>query len=431
MERLLVVSPLDVAGSSNSRTHHLVRHLAPHFRKTFAISKVNITHKSLWEQLPALVRIRTEIVEEGTIRWIAMSPLGNVRHGLSFVALGLTNPYSVPRQGIRRILRRGLSTAGGILELGIFFSLIITYVIRIRGCIDVVIGQGPWEVAFGIFLRSIGRVRLAVYDDIDYAPGFLSNGGLRKRILKRLERFGIRRADLVISVGNRLACLRREQGARHVEVIPNGVDVSRFGEASVFRRRGPHQAPTLIYMGYLGAWGGIDLALDSAALAVQGVPSLHMILLGHGTSEDLSALRTKIQSLGLDKVVEYRGSVAYGNLPDHLKEADIGIAMFRPIDLTRYAFPLKVIEYMSAGLPVVTTVDTEAADIVIQAEGGVAVPFEAKSVADAIVEILNDRERYRRYSENAKRFSEGYDWRMLMQREYEVIERASQESLRG
>ena len=306
------------------------------------------------------------------------------------------------------------------MELGILPSLVLTYIIRVRKHAEVFIGEGPWEVAFGLLLRVLGKAHFVVYDDIDYAPGFLP-GGFRKHMISTLERFAVRHANLVISVGDRLAHLRRKQGARIVHVIPNGVDRENFSIAYRRRSEKEQRRPTLIYVGWLGSWVGLDIILDAVALACKRISRLRVILLGHGAPEDLLNLRERINNLGIEDTVDLRGEVPYIELPDHLSEADVGMAIFRPLDLTCYAFPLKVVEYMASGLPVLATEDTEAADLVTRYNVGMAVPFDKKAVADAIYNMLQDKEKYRQYSENAITFSKAYDWEILIGKCYSLI----------
>ncbi len=426
MDRLLVVTPMEVAGSYNSRTQHLVGHLAPHFRETAVVSRGDNTRQSSWEQWSALIRMRTTVRQDGSIRWISMRPWGHIRHSLGLHLLGLASPYAVPRWGLRRVLRRLLSTLGMVLELGIFPSLLLTYVARIRGHADVFIGEGHWEILLGLILRALGLARVVVYDDFDYQPGFQPISGFRRWMTAVLERVGIRRADLVISVGQRLARLRRAQGARLVHVIPNGVDVARFQVATRLRQAGGPRRPTAMYIGYLGAWAGVDLVLEAATLAAREIPNLRVIILGHGTPLEVEALRAGIDQRGLAPIVDYRGKVPYEALPAHLAEADLGLAMFRPLDLTRYAFPLKVVEYMAAGLPVVTTTDTEAADLVISFGVGAAVPFEADGVARAVVDLLRHPDRRLRQGTAAFGAAQAFDWGLLMSRHLAAIREVTQ-----
>lgn len=421
MRRLLVVSPLDVLGSANSRTHHVVRHLALRFDETFSISRMNITHSSRSSKWKALLTMRMSQVSEGAIRWISLSPLLNIRHGLGLHVLGLSTPYDQPPGKIRRLLRRVLSTAGIVPELAVVPSLLLTYMIKVRKRVDVFIGQGPWEILVGVILRAVGRVSLVVYDDIDYAPGFQPISVLRQRVLEYVEQFGVRRADRVISVGDRLASLRRSQGAVQVTVIPNGADIDAFSAARSLRKARAQRRPTIIYAGFLGQWSGIDMALRALAIAVLQVPSLRMVLLGHGAPEDIGSVTSLVTELGLQQVVEYRGESAYRDLPGHFADADIGIALFRPVKLRQYAFSLKAVEYMAAGLPVITTEGTETADLVRRYGSGVAVPFDAVAAAGAIVGMLMDSDAYRTYAENAVARSAHYAWSSLMERYYATV----------
>lgn len=428
MKRLLVVSPLDME-SSNSRTYHMVRHLAPHFKETIAISRTDLTQRTYRDKLVALFRVRTDVSEQGKIRWVRMSHWGNICHGLGLRLLGMKNPYSVPRWGLRRILRQVLNLFGTVFELGVFPSLIITFVSRVRGHVDVFVGEGPWEVCFGLFLRLFGKTSLVVYDDLDYAPGFQPVRGPRQNIIASLERFGVNHADVVISVGKRLADLRRKQGARNVYIIPNGVDREKFMVACQKRREKDRRYLTLIYIGYLGSWSGVNIILDAAAIVSQWIPNLRVIFVGQALQDELSAIRSRICNLDVGNIVDLRGKVAYGELPVHLAEADVGLAMFQPLDVTRYAFPLKVVEYMAAGLPVLTTKGTEAADLVTRTGTGEAVSFEEMALANAVFRMYKDTATYRQYSENAENYSKSYDWSQLVQNAYEIIDRNYREIL--
>jgi len=98
--------------------------------------------------------------------------------------------------------------------------------------------------------------------------------------------------------------------------------------------------------------------------------------------------------------------------------------------VTRFAFPLKVVEYMAAGLPVATTAETEAADIVTRADAGVVVPHDARAAAQAISQFLRDRARQRRCAENAVSFSRAFDWKRLMEAHAGLIERCLDGGLR-
>lgn len=414
MNRLLVVSFLDVVGTPNSRTRHLVRHLSPLFQETFLISRANIARESRFMRWTAPFCLRTEVIREKSIKWISMSPLGNIRPGLVQHLFRFQGPLKSSGWNLNRTLRRILSNLGFVLELGVLPSLLLIYIFKVRGRVDIFIGEGPWEIAFGLFLRSVRLVRTVIFDDIDYVPGFQPNSAFRRNTAAALEKLGARHSDAVISVSSRLMLLRREQGSRSSFLIPNGADIDLFAQAYKNRKALDDRRPALIYMGYLGSWSGIELILEAGSLLAKRIKDIRIIILGNGSPADLQAFHNGVLGRNLADIVDFRGEVSYSELPVHLAEADIGLAMLRPEDVTRYAFPLKVVEYMAAGLPVLTTEDTEAADIVRQAGAGMVVSYDALKVADATAELLTNVEECRRFSENAKAAAREYDWENLM-----------------
>jgi len=53
--------------------------------------------------------------------------------------------------------------------------------------------------------------------------------------------------------------------------------------------------------------------------------------------------------------VRHRGPVGYAEIPRHVAEFDVGILPFRLTPLTHAVRPLKALEYLAAGAPVVAT----------------------------------------------------------------------------
>ncbi|MBC7430634.1 MAG: glycosyltransferase, partial [Rubritepida sp.] len=68
-----------------------------------------------------------------------------------------------------------------------------------------------------------------------------------------------------------------------------------------------------------------------------------------------STLRRLVTELGLADRVIFTGQIPYDDLPDYLKMGDVAINPFMPELLTHVALPHKVLQYMAAGVPVVST----------------------------------------------------------------------------
>ena len=277
--------------------------------------------------------------------------------------------------------------------------------------------QPPYDIAIvgdsenallAWLLKQSGQVKRLIYDDWDYFPG-LEHNWLDAQLMKIRERICIRQADAMITVGHLLAELRTRQGAKQIIVIPNGVDLPLFARA---RSKVPHP-PTLIYLGALSSWYSVDLAIRAMLALTQSVPHLRLLIAGTGPAE--AELKALSQSLNMHEKVSFLGPLEYQALPTVLAEADIGIATSSPqSEFRKYASPLKVIEYMGAGLPVIATRVGEMELIMRQANAGILINDSVEEFAAAVLDLLTDRAKYEQCARSAISYAAQFDWCILM-----------------
>jgi glycosyltransferase involved in cell wall biosynthesis len=275
----------------------------------------------------------------------------------------------------------------------------------------------PRIALMAVLLKYSGMVETLVYEDWDYFPGMLSVARNRfgSQVLEWRERIAVRSADMVICVSRPLARLRQKQGASRVEVVPNGVDYDLFAQAQL---KNAHP-PTLIYMGALSQLWGADLPIRALPSLRQSIPNLRYVLVGRGADE--MAFRSLATDLGVQDLVSFVGERRYEELPHYLAEADIGIATSRVNEFRQYAFPLKLIEYMAAGLPVICTNVGDAEEVVREGNAGVVIGFERQALTDAVISLLGHPAEYAACSINAANFAKAYDWSTIFQREFSLI----------
>jgi glycosyltransferase involved in cell wall biosynthesis len=130
------------------------------------------------------------------------------------------------------------------------------------------------------------------------------------------------------------------------------------------------------------------VVIEAARLLVDE-PSLHIAFIGDGSlKQDLIE-----QARGLPNVTFY-DPVPKTEIGDFLRAADIGLLHSRRFDAFTGARPNKLFEYMSAGLPIVSTVPGEAWRLVSEAEAGVAAEWEdPAALAAALRSLVHDPER--------------------------------------
>jgi glycosyltransferase involved in cell wall biosynthesis len=274
----------------------------------------------------------------------------------------------------------------------------------------------PENVLLAWILKRRGVVDTLVYDDWDYYAGFDAPLLWRLPMMWR-EQLCISIADTVISVGNLLSERRIKQGARQSCVVPNGVNYQLFARG---QQKRPHP-PTLIYMGTLDDWSGLDVAIEGFVQVQAKLPMSRFLILGPDDTPYARSLKGRIAELGLTDHVLLLGYKPYHELPDFLAEADVGVALFVPDDRMKYAFHLKIVEYMAAGLAVIGTKIGETEWMLRRSDAGKVLDYSSEAFADTAIEILSDPAQLAQYGERGMEYAKQYDWQVLFPEFHKAI----------
>ncbi len=198
-------------------------------------------------------------------------------------------------------------------------------------------------------LLDVLRPSLVVYhcvDDIAAQPG------VDAASFRAAEARFAARADLVLASAPALARRLRGMG---VEVLdaPNVADTAAFARAL---QDGPVDAelealphPRVVFTGAVVA---TKLDVELIVALARARPDWTFALVGPVGPGDPS---TDVSALRAEPNVHLLGRRPHAALPDLLRGADAGLIPYGINDLTRSVFPMKVYEYLAAGLPVVAT----------------------------------------------------------------------------
>jgi glycosyltransferase involved in cell wall biosynthesis len=191
--------------------------------------------------------------------------------------------------------------------------------------------------------------RVLVYHCVDEYSEF---SGTDKPALLALERHLIEKSHCVIVCSDRLLESKRKYN-ENTFLVTHGVDVAHFRKACDPQTVVPEEMkaikrPIVGFFGLIADW--VDLGL--IRFLADARPEWSFVLLGKVTTD------TKIVE-GVANV-HLLGSKPYQELPAYAKGFDVAILPFAVNELTLNANPLKLREYLAAGLPVVSTAIPEA-----------------------------------------------------------------------
>ena len=207
------------------------------------------------------------------------------------------------------------------------------------------------------------------------------------------DRF-VTRADLVVTSAPALADRLRPR-ARALLHAPNVADTALFATAL---EPGPVDAAVAALPGprivFTGAVVATKLDLELLAGLARARPAWSVVLVGPVGLGDPS---TDVSALAAEPNVHLVGARPYAALPAVLRGADVAVVPYRITELTRSIFPMKVYEYLAAGVPVVTTLLPALAGVpdVVRAEGATAfvAAVERALTDDAPRRARSDRAR--------------------------------------
>jgi beta-glucosidase/6-phospho-beta-glucosidase/beta-galactosidase len=200
-----------------------------------------------------------------------------------------------------------------------------------------------------------GRLIYDVMDDLSSFSG--ASPGLRLRQRRLLDE-----ADIVFTGGRSLHRSASKERSQGIHLFPSGVETSHYAAARALRR--PHDRQVAGYVGVVDERIDLDLLRELSEL----LPDWCLRIVGP---------ITKIDEADVPRAhnIEYVGLTPYDELPRLMAGFDVALMPFALNESTRSISPTKTLEYLAAGLPVVSTrvpdVVADYSDVVHLADDGV------------------------------------------------------------
>jgi glycosyltransferase involved in cell wall biosynthesis len=224
--------------------------------------------------------------------------------------------------------------------------------------------------------------------------------------------------DAVVVVSRRLGDAVAACGVppSRIHVLPNAVDPRRFApgadDSSVpagVRERVRGRC-VVGFVGSLKAWHGVETLFAALALLLERRDAVHLIVVGDGPVRE--TLEGMARERGLSPHVTFAGAVAHADIPAWLSLMDIATAPYTPHP-DFYFSPLKLFEYMAAGVPVVAGRIGQLDELLEHDRNALLVPpGDAAALAAALERLVRDPALRRRIADAGREaIGEERTWR--------------------
>ncbi|MDQ7783861.1 MAG: glycosyltransferase [Desulfomonilaceae bacterium] len=297
---------------------------------------------------------------------------------------------------------------------------------------DIVHGHSPFTC--GIVADLVGRIKnvpsvyemRGIWEDSHTVRYGLSDKSLRYRGVRFLETLALKgaRACCVICDLLKSEVVSRGIPEDKVLVVPNGVDIAAFppGEPDRELRNvlGLHDRLVVGYIGSFFRYEGLELLLKAISELAGALPELGLLLVGDG--ETASELKQMASRVGIDDRTVFAGRLPHSRVIDYYRLCDIMVLPRRDARETRLVTPLKPLEIMAAGRPLVASDIGGHREIVEDGMNGIL--FRAEDLEDLktkIVALVRDPALRIDLGRRARQWVEAHrDWRQIVE-SYRVL----------
>jgi glycosyltransferase involved in cell wall biosynthesis len=242
------------------------------------------------------------------------------------------------------------------------------------------------------------------------------------RLMKLQERISFQFAHRIVSVHDqhRLLLIRRGATPEAVYVLPNVPDPVIFGERVV--KPCEHDSNLrMIYHGTIANRLGLDIALDAFHQVVRHFPHARFDIMGDGDGS--GAVQQKIKELRLEGNVNFsRRFFRIEEIPSIVRGASLGIVPNRRDPATELMLPVKMLEYMYLGVPVVAP----RLQCIQYYFSHMAVayfePGDVSALAETIIDLYRNPAKRASMIANCQPFLDKFSWMNLRECLFKIVD---------
>ena len=286
----------------------------------------------------------------------------------------------------------------------------------------VLTGLGALRAARRLSVPLVYEIR-AFWEDASVGNGTGTEGSVKYRLTRSLENHVVGGADAVMTICNGLRddLIGRGVAAGKIGIMPNGVDLTLFGDppprdAELAAQLGLGDGPVIGFIGSFYDYEGLDDLIAALPALVARQPNARLLLVGGGPMAD--ALQAQAAASPVADAIRFVGRVPHDQVERYYSLCDIMAYPRKASRLTNLVTPLKPLEAMAQGRLVAAS--SVGGHRELMTDGDTATLFAPDSPADCadrLAGLLDQRSGWDSMRQRARaHVAARHDWAVNVRR---------------
>jgi len=257
-------------------------------------------------------------------------------------------------------------------------------------------------------------------------PTYLSSVGHLLMILE--EKISAAFADFVITVHDPIMGVLTHNNRidkKKIAVIANFADEALFDKTK-YSRANESEDFNMIYHGTIAERFGLDIIIEGLEEVLKSHKAIKLNVYGKG--DTIEELRELVSGKNMDSVVNIHGQIELDELPQKIVDSDLGIVSYRRSVATEYMLPLKLMEYMTMGVPVLSVENKAISYYFNEGELVYYESDDADSFAEKLNFILNNRGKIGEMKSNIIKAQKRMNWNKEKEKYIDLVKELIGES---
>ncbi|NNC84007.1 MAG: glycosyltransferase [Flavobacteriales bacterium] len=331
------------------------------------------------------------------------------RNGFKVILVGRKLEGSLPISRPYRTHRMRLAFTKGPLfyfeyNLRLFFFLL-------KNRADILLANDLDTLLANYLAFRFRRGKRLVYDSHEYFTEVPElEGRWARKVWLTIESWIFPQLEEVYTVNRSIADIYQKKYRVDVKVVHNYPDIEGLEHIRSRKELGLPEDKRILIM--QGAGLNLDRGGEEAVQAMALLPEEYQLLIV-GSGDRLAQMMSEVARLGLEGRVQFRPKMPYQEMMQFTFNADLGLSLDKGTNANyRYALPNKVVDYMAAGIPVLSSNMVETERFILEHSiGWIIDEVTPERIAQGVEEAFSARERFQGWKESARRTRESINWK--------------------